>query len=109
MTGAVGGDGQRGQTNGVGGDGDGPDDAVLVVGLLDDGLHGAGDADAVGTHDGGLLFARFVEEQGVEGLAVFGAELENVADFDGAADFQGLAAVDAGFARLGQTQIAPFA
>ena len=105
--GAAGGDGQRGETNGVRGNGNGPDDAVLVVGLFDDGLHGAGNADAIGPHDGGLLLAGFVEEQGVEGFAVFDAEFEKVADLDGAADGQGLAAMGARFAGLDQAQIAP--
>ena len=43
-------------------------------------------------------FARAVriQKRGVQLLAVLGAELENVADFDGAADFQRLAAFPQG-------------
>ena len=63
--------------------------------LLDDRLQGAGDADAVAAHDRGLLLAGFVEEQRVERLAVLGAELEDVADLDGAADLERLAALGA--------------
>src|SRR5262252_3145371 len=50
---AVGRDVERGDADGVGGDTDGPDDAIVVVALLDDGLEGTSDADAVTAHDGG--------------------------------------------------------
>ena len=68
--GALGRDVQRRDAHRVGRHADGPDDAVVVVALFDDRLHGARDPDAVATHDRRLLLARFVEEQGVERLAV---------------------------------------
>ena len=46
-------------------------------------------------------------KQAFKRLAVFGAEFENVADFDGAPDAQGLAAIRTSLARLRQAQIAP--
>ena len=49
----------------------------------------------------------FVEEQRVERLAVLGAELEDVADFDGALDLERLAAFGAGLARLHEAQVRP--
>ena len=52
----------------VGRDGDGPDDAVLVVVLLHDGGIGARHAHAVAAHLEGSLLAVGVEEGGMQGL-----------------------------------------
>jgi hypothetical protein len=60
----------------------GPDDAVLVVVLLDDGRQRAGDADAVAAHLEGLLDAVLVGEGGAHGLGVLGAQLEDLAHLD---------------------------
>src|SRR5206468_2091050 len=84
-----------------------PDNAVPVVALLDDGLKRARHADAVAAHDGRLLFAGLVEEQRAERLAVFCAQLKDVADFNRPADFERLTALSAGFARLNQPQVGP--
>src|SRR5439155_906285 len=83
------------------------DDAVLVVALLDDGLERARDADAVTAHDGGFARAGFIEEERAEALAVFRAELEDVADFDGAADLERLAALHTRLARRHRPQLPP--
>src|SRR3990172_7515477 len=75
----------------------GPDDAVVVVVLLDGGGDDARDADAVAAHGHDDALSGFVEHRGVQLLAVLGAELEDVADLDAAADAEGAAA----FARAG--------
>ena len=70
-------------------------DAVAVVVLLDAGRDHAGDADAVTAHDGGLFLAVLVEINGVEGLGILGAELEDVAHFDALGEGHRLAAAGA--------------
>ena len=75
--------------------------------MLDDRLQSARDADPITAHDGRVFFARFVQETGVESLAVFCSELEHVSDLNRAADFQRLAAMRAWFAGRRQPQIAP--
>src|SRR5882762_3463305 len=92
------GDVQRRDAHGVRRNADRPDDAVVVMALFDKGLQSPRDANAVTAHDRGLLFASFVEEPRVESFAVFGAEFEDVPDFNGALHFQGFAAFVAGFA-----------
>ena len=84
-----------------------PDDAVLVVALLDNRLQRARDADAVAAHDRRLARTVHVEEGRIQLLAVFCAELENVADFNCAADFQCLATLHARLARADGSQIKP--
>src|SRR5574343_1027833 len=69
-------------------DGRRQDDAALVVALLDGGADDARNADAVAAHFHDLALAVFVEEGAVERLGVFGAQLEDVADFDAPADCQ---------------------
>ena len=59
-----------------------PDDAVLVVVLLDGRGDDARDADAVAAHLGRLLLAVDVEEGHAHGLRVLRAEEEDVADLD---------------------------
>ena len=98
---------QRGDADGVGSDFQRPKNAGLVVFLFDHGLEGAGDSDAVATHDGRATFALFVEEEGAEFLAVFCAELENVADFNGGAHLEGAAGLRAWFAGLDGAQVCP--
>ena len=84
-----------------------PDDSVLVVRLLDDRLQRARDANAVTAHHRRVLFSRFVQKQCVQFLAVFGAELEDVADFDRTADLERFPTADAGLARPCSTQVGP--
>ena len=100
---------QRGDANGVGSDFQRPKDAVLVVFLFNYGLESAGDSDAVATHDGWAAFAVVVEEESAEAFAVFRAEFENVADFNGGAHLEGLAGLRAGFAGLDSAQVCPAA
>ena len=98
---------QRGDADGVGSDFQRPKDAVLVVFLFDHDLEGAGDSDAVATHDGMAAFALFIKEEGAEAFAVFCAELENVADFNGGAHLEGTAGLWAGFIGLDGAQVCP--
>ena len=76
-------------------DGIRPDDAGIVIVLLDGGGDHAGDADAVAAHlhDGGLAF--LVQHRGLHRLGVLGAELEDVAHFDAALEQQGALATGA--------------
>lgn len=98
---------QRGDADGVGSDFQRPKNAGLVVFLFDHGLEGAGDSDAVATHDGRAAFALFIKEEGAEAFAVFCAELEDVADFNGGTHLEGLAGLRAGFAGLDSAQVCP--
>ncbi len=70
------------------GDGVRPDDAVLVVVLLDGGGHQTGDSDAVATHLHGDGLAALVQHARLHGFGVLGAELEDVAHFDAALEQQ---------------------
>ena len=79
-----------------GGDGLRPANAALVVMLFDGGGHHSGDADAVTAHLQGQGAAGLVQDRGLEGLAVFLAELEDVADLDAAGDGEAALAVRAG-------------
>ena len=60
----------------------GPDNAVLVVEGLDKSADQAGDPDAVGAHVECCLLAVLLEHLGTQGLGVFVAEIEDVADLD---------------------------
>src|SRR6185312_7374958 len=60
----------------------GPDDAGVVVTLLDGGGDDAADPDAVAAHGHQLGLAALVDHRGVERLGVFPAELEHVAHLD---------------------------
>ena len=84
-----------------------PDDAVLVVRLLDDGLQCARHADSVAAHDRMLARTIHVQERRVQRLAVFRAKLENVADLNRAADLQRLGTFDTRLARADGAQIKP--
>ena len=70
---------------GVGGDGIGPDDAGLIVMRLDQRADEAGDADAIAAHFGDDRLAILAGDGEAHGGAVFGAEIEDVADLDAAA------------------------
>lgn len=98
---------QHGDANGVGSDFQRPKNAEFVVFLFDHGLEGAGDSDAVATHNGRATFALVVEEEGAEAFAVFCAEFENVANFDGGAHLERLAGLRARFAGLDGAQVCP--
>src|SRR5205823_8558985 len=60
----------------------GPDDAEIVVVLLDHGGHRAGWANPIATHDDRLLAARLVELRWLPTHRVPRAELEDVPDLD---------------------------
>src|SRR3989344_807239 len=70
-----------------------PDDAVGVVILFDRSRNHARHADTVATHGHDHALAGLVETGGVHGLAVLGAELEDMADLDAAADRERAGAV----------------
>ncbi len=72
-----------------------PDDAALVVVLLDRRGDDARDADAVTAHFHRLLFAGFVEKRAFQRRGILGAQLEDMADFDAAADVERALAVGA--------------
>jgi hypothetical protein len=55
----------------------------------------------------GLRAPDFIKKVGVQFLTVFGAQLEHMADFNGPADFQRLAALHAGLTRRDGAQIEP--
>jgi hypothetical protein len=77
----------------------GPDDAALVMVLLDGCSGQAGDADAVAAHFQRLRFAVFVQEGGVHGAAVLGAQIEHMAHFDAALNGQNPLAIGRGVTR----------
>ncbi len=77
--------------------------------LLDHRLQRARHADAVAAHDARDAFAVFIEERRTERFAVFGAQLEHVADLDCAANLQRLSGLDAQLAGLDLAQIRPLA
>src|SRR5476649_587996 len=72
-----------------------PDDAVLVVVLLDGSGHHARNTDAVAAHGQRHWLAVFTQDLAFQGFAVLGAELEDMPDFNAAFDFQGAFAVRA--------------
>ena len=66
--------------------------------LLDGCGRQAGDTDAVAAHFQELRFAVFTQKGGIHGLAVFGAKVEHMADFDAALNGQYALAVRRGIA-----------
>ena len=86
-------------------DGERPHDALVVMVLFDGGGDDARYADAVAAHDHGHFGAAGVQHARLHGLAVLGAELEDVADFDAALDIERAAAVGTRIAGLGVAQI----
>src|SRR5262249_19355843 len=81
-------DGERSDADLKWRDGQRPNNPVLVIALLDDGVKSARYADAVSSHDARLALARLVEHGGVERRAVFRSELEKMAHFNGASNLQ---------------------
>ena len=91
----------------VRGNGDWPDDAVLVVVLLHDGSERARHAHAVATHDERLLLAVFVHKGGTHGLGVLGAQLKDLGNLDAAGSRERLATVRTGIAGDDGDQVGP--
>ena len=80
------------------GDGVRPDDAALVVTLLDGSAGETGHADAVAAHLENLRLAVFIEIGGVEGFGVLRAKVEDVTDFNAALQAEHALAVGRGVA-----------
>ena len=80
-------------------DGVRPDDAARIMVLLDRGGNDARHTDAVAAHVQRGRLAGFVQHGGAHGLAVFLAELEDVADLDAARDAERALAGGRGIAR----------
>ena len=89
----------------IGGDGLGEYDTLLVPVLLDGGGHQTAYPNAIAAHHYGLLPAVVIEEVGPQYLAVPGAQLEDVPDFDASAGDQRRRTVRAGVPLLGQGDI----
>lgn len=89
----------------IGRDRDGPDDAVVVMGVLDDRRHDASQPDSVAAHDHGQAVALRVQVHGVHGLGVLRAELEDVPHLDGAVGPERRAALRAGVSLLGRRDV----
>jgi hypothetical protein len=77
-----------------------PDDALVVVVLLDDAGHVPPHADAVGAHDDRVLLPVLTEVRRPERIGVLRPELEDVADLDPLAEDQRSSALRAGRALL---------
>jgi len=89
------------------GDARGPAYAVLVVALLDDGRQRTRDADAIASHDVGLLDAVGIHERRAHGLGILRSQLEDLAYLDAAGAGEHLAAIGAQVARLCQHEVNP--
>src|SRR6185503_10204419 len=76
-----------------------PDDAALIVILLDGRGHDARHTDAIAAHEQRHFTARLIEHGRLEGLAVFAPELKDVSDLDTAGDLEAAAAARARIAR----------
>src|SRR6266478_1568228 len=76
----------------------GPDDAALIVVLLDGRGHDARHTDTVAAHVQGGFAARLIEHQRLHRLAVLAAQLEDVTHLDTARDLQSPVAGRAGVA-----------
>ena len=85
-----------------------PLNAVLVVMLLDDGSHRAGDAHAVAAHDERVLHAVLVVEGGTHSLGVAGAQLEHLGNLDAAGTRKRQTAIGAAVTGLHDAQVGPF-
>jgi len=72
----------RAQHHGKGRQRVGPDDAALVMVLLNGGSRQARDANAVATHFHELRLAVDIQKSRIHGLAVFGAQIEHMADLN---------------------------
>ena len=71
----------------------GPDDAALVVVLLNGCCRQAGDADAVAAHFHVLGLAVNVEKSSLHGAAVFGTQVKNMANLNATLDRQHATAI----------------
>ena len=89
----------------VGSDAHGPDDAVFVVMLFHDGLHGAAYADAIASHLDQLVLLVLVLVGEAQSLGIFVEELKDLAHLDGAGGADGLTADRAGIAFLQQLDV----
>ena len=78
---------------------------MLVVVLLDGRGHHPGDADAVAAHDHDVFLAVLVQIHGMHGVAVLGAQLEDVAHFDALGQLDGATAARAGVAQGDAAQV----
>src|SRR5690625_3937853 len=84
-----------------------PDDTAFVVVLFDGCGHNARHTDAVAPHDERLFYAVVVQEGGLHGLGVFGAQIEDLADFDTAEFGEGTATASAGITCTGEAHFGP--
>ena len=73
-------------------------DAAFVIALFDGGADDAGDADTVAAHDNSASLALFIEHRGAKRFGIFGAEFEDVADFDTATEIERAFGIRAGVA-----------
>ena len=89
----------------IGGDGDGEDEAAVVVVFFNNAGKEAADADAIGAHDDGGGFAILTEVGGAEGVCVASAEFEDVADFDTTGGAEFATAFDAGATGFGDGDV----
>ena len=80
----------------------------FVVVLLDGGGHNAGNTNTVAAHFHDLGFAVIVQEADIHGLGIFVAQLEDMADFNTASQFQTALFVRADIAFDDITQIDKF-
>lgn len=99
------GDIQGDNLHGVGGDIDGPDDAIFIVAGFDDGGDDAGNPDSIAAHDDGVRLFLGIDEAGFHGGAVFGAEFEDVTDFDAVDHLEGPGAFGAGVCGFGISEV----
>ncbi len=86
-----------------------PDDAVLVVILLDGRRHGAADAEPIAPHGHGMRGSLVVQIGAMHGCRVLRAQLEDVTDLDAAVQLEGAIAPRAAVASGDQQQIGPLA
>ena len=82
-----------------------PDDAILIVSLLDGRRYDPGRADAIATHDNRLLHPVFVQIIRLEGNGVFRSELENISDLNHPFYAERLAARNTGIACCGRMNV----
>src|SRR5690554_1806590 len=85
-----------------------PDDAFVVVILFNRRCDNTAYTDTVTAHGHGELFTIFIQHLGMHGLRVFCAELEDMAHFNAAFDFQLSLAARAGIAGNDITQVSSF-
>ena len=78
---------------------------VGIIILFNCGGEYAGHTDTITAHDAGMGVAVGIEIGGAHGVTVFGAEQENVTDFDTAESLEFFAAMRAGVAFLGKDEI----